>query len=1234
MPEACVHDSEGIARPTEGRIATLLRSTRGLFLTCSNCSTSNPDGAAFCMKCGQSLTVACSSCGTELPAGAAFCPTCGTPTASDETATDDGLKRFIPPELLSKLEFAATSGGMDGERRTVTMLFCDLQGSTAAAEQMDPEEWADVMNGAFEHLIAPVYRYEGTLARLMGDAILAFFGAPIGHEDDPERAVRAGLEILKAIEPYKAQVKRDWGIDIDVRVGINTGLVVVGAVGSDLRVEYTAMGDAVNTAARMESSAAPGTIQITGDTKQLIEKLFEFEDLGGVDVKGKSEPVQTFRVIKALPRPDTLRGIDGLTSPLVGRDQDLDKALEAIRRTNSGTGGVVSFIAEAGLGKSRLVSEIRTQITSESDVQWHEGRSLSYEMATPYASVRRMLESICGLEGGESPAEAWRRVDATVSAALPGRAAAATPLIAWLLDVEPPTDERHRTDYLEPAEVRSQAFRAAVELIEAIAASSPVVLVFEDLHWADPASLDFARDLLASATRSRLVLLLLFRPRRDEGSWEIHEAANRDYAHLYTPIELAPLTDEQMRLLIANLLNVDKLPETVRAEILDKSDGNPFFVEEIIRWLIDQELVVHNGEAWTALDAVANVQVPDTLGAVLTTRLDGLEERSRHVAQAASVVGRRFRYDELAAGVGELTGLDEALLDLQRRELIIEEARIPKRLFKFRHALLQEAAYETVLLKQRIKLHASIADFLERTQPERVEDLAEHLVRAKEPTRALPYLVSAGERALRAYAIPVARSRLEQAVSLLGDDAPIDLVKRAYEGLGTAKEALYDFDGATEVYAELGQVGDQRDAPELKLSSLNKGGFLRSIFYDRDDGLADLASAETLARELNLQEALAESCVNQCKVRTARAEFDEVNFYMTELQNIGEALGAAEPTLFGMSHHANSLIYLTQFDEALPLAEKALAKAEELGNLQFQADVLTFALPACHLHNGDVASATAALERGMEIALRIGARGAEAFAAVFQGKLAMEHGYLEDALGLFRRTIEASDATGIPYVMALGRCVTGTCYLQIGGPLTEQALSLHRETLDMMEQPTGTVLGAWMWTEIGQCVLAAGQVDEARELFEKALTEQTAPMYLQRPSALAGVIKIALLDGDLATAQQRLAELEEYVTSRDMKDHQMMLMYTQAAVAAGGGDHQAALDTLHPMVEAAEEYGMRRILLDIHVARAANYQAMNRPEDASTAKAAARKVADSMAGDISDGTLRSSFEEGIGNRLA
>jgi class 3 adenylate cyclase len=368
-------------------------------MICQACNTENPDQAKFCMGCGDALQNLCTDCGTELPAGAKFCFSCGakigdpasapttastptpptaeTPQTAAESAAFDRLAQYVPKELLNKLESARTGASMAGERRVVTMLFCDVQGSTAAAGALDPEDWAEIINGAFEHLIAPVYKFEGTLAGLMGDAILAFFGAPIAHEDDPQRAVLAGLEILESIQPYSEEIKRKWGIDLAVRVGINTGLVVVGEVGSDLRVEYSALGDAINIAARMEQTAAPNTLQITAETQRLIAPFFDFTDLGGIEVKGKEEPIQAYRVNHAASEMGQLRGIEGLDSPLVGRAVEIETLKRAASELADGRGQIVSLMGEAGLGKSRLMAELRRAATDQQQALWLEGRSLS-----------------------------------------------------------------------------------------------------------------------------------------------------------------------------------------------------------------------------------------------------------------------------------------------------------------------------------------------------------------------------------------------------------------------------------------------------------------------------------------------------------------------------------------------------------------------------------------------------------------------------------------------------------------------------------------------------------------------------------------------------------------------------------------------------------------------------------------------------------------------------------------
>ena len=334
-------------------------------MKCASCQTQNSVDARFCIQCGASLGSRCPQCGAELPTEARFCPKCGHQLAGTEPQpADSRLHQYIPKELLAKLESARAAGGVQGERRIVTMLFCDVQGSTAAAEKLDPEEWAEIMNGAFEHLIAPVYRYEGTLARLMGDAVLAFFGAPITHEDDPQRAVLAALETIERTVSYRKEVQRRWGVDFNVRVGINTGLVVVGEVGSDLRVEYTAMGDAVNLAARMEQTAEPGTVQISEATYRLVAPLFDIEELGGVHVKGKEEPVQSYRVLRQSALPGQLRGIAGLDSAMVGRKDEIKTLIDGIEALRYGRAQIFSVMGEAGLGKSRLVAELRHALTA------------------------------------------------------------------------------------------------------------------------------------------------------------------------------------------------------------------------------------------------------------------------------------------------------------------------------------------------------------------------------------------------------------------------------------------------------------------------------------------------------------------------------------------------------------------------------------------------------------------------------------------------------------------------------------------------------------------------------------------------------------------------------------------------------------------------------------------------------------------------------------------------------
>lgn len=396
-------------------------------MKCSNCAHENPPEARFCQNCGTRLQRTCPNCSTANDPDARFCKNCGTklhdmqetatPSSTPATltlrqeypqapiatpGTHDRLQQYIPKELLAKLEATHTHHTLAGERRIATILFCDVVSSTTLAESLDPEEWAEIMNEAFHFLIAPIYRYEGTLARLMGDAILAFFGAPIAHEDDPQRAVFAGLDIVEGSRAFAEKVRKDRGLEFAVRVGINTGFVAVGEVGSDLRVEYTAMGDAVNLAARMQTAAPPGSVLVSENTYQLLAPLFNWVDHGPTQVKGKSAPVHTYQVVSRKANPGRLRGLAGIESQMVGRDQELSTLLHLAETVSAGIGRAVVIVGEPGLGKSRLVEEWKSKILQSSRSE-AAGREVGSKLCNSEPKVGRGALPILWRRPGISP---------------------------------------------------------------------------------------------------------------------------------------------------------------------------------------------------------------------------------------------------------------------------------------------------------------------------------------------------------------------------------------------------------------------------------------------------------------------------------------------------------------------------------------------------------------------------------------------------------------------------------------------------------------------------------------------------------------------------------------------------------------------------------------------------------------------------------------------------------------
>src|SRR5918992_5238389 len=693
-------------------------------MNCPRCQMANPEGAKFCLNCGNQL------------------------------------------EAQVRVE---------GERKYVTVLFADVVDSTGLGERLDPEQVAEIMNGAFAFLNASVKKYDGTIARLLGDAILAFFGAPVAHEDDAERAVRAGLDIQAAAREYAEAVRRNYGVDFQVRVGINTGLAVLAAVGDEIRTEYTAMGDTTNVAARLQSAAEPGSVLISADTYHLVKQLFELRSRGGAMVKGKSAPIVTYEVLAPRAVPGKVRGLEGLTSPLVGRTAEFKLVNDKLNEVREGRGAFVAVIGEAGLGKSRLLAEIGESAKSGSQVAWLEGRALSYEQAVTYFPWRQVIRGAIGAKEGEAPEVVREKLYSD-------------PACVTMPEGDP--------QFLEVIlSVESDATLEAVAalegdaLVEHIAAATrgylraradlmPTMIVLDDLHWADTASLDLLLSVAALVEDLPLLIACLLRPDKDAPSWSAIEKARSQLGAHYTEILLEPLDAEDSKVLLGNLLYIEDLPESVRGLILNKAEGNPFFVEEVIRTLIDSEYIVQENNHWRATREIVNVTIPDTLTGVLSARIDRLPENTKHVAQTAAVLGRIFEYRTLETVCGaapppeRIEDVEPHVGVLTYEELVRERTKDPELEYIFKHALTQEAAYELLLLRRRKELHRRAGEVLEGLYPEQRSELASalayHFRLGEQWQRAADYSMRAGAQAVSVYAMSEALEHYENAYQALG----------------------------------------------------------------------------------------------------------------------------------------------------------------------------------------------------------------------------------------------------------------------------------------------------------------------------------------------------------------------------------------------------------------------------------------------------------------------------------
>jgi class 3 adenylate cyclase len=727
-------------------------------MLCPRCGTENREGRRFCAECGASLALACSACGFSNSAGEKFCGGCGAPQLAASTVAPPKFAspNFYTPKHLAE-RILTSKAALEGERKQVTVLFADLKGSMELLADRDPEEARRLLDPVLHHMMEAVHHYEGTVNQVMGDGIMALFGAPLAHEDHAVRACYAALRMQESVKRHAGEMRRTTGVPLAIRVGLNSGEVVVRSIGSDLRMDYTAVGQTAHLAARMEQAALPGSVVLTPDTLRLAEGFVEVRPLGAMPVKGMAGPVEVYELTGAGPARTRFQAAAarGLTR-FVGRKAEVDQLRHALDRAAAGHGQVVAIVGEAGVGKSRLFYEF----TRSPRVQgWFilESGSVSYGKATAYLPVVDLLKGYFKIQDRDDLRDIREKVTGkllTLERALEPT----LPALLALLDV--PVDDA-AWQALDPAGRRQRTLEAVRRLLLREARVQPLLLIVEDLHWIDGETQALLDTLVDSLGSARLLLLVNYRPEYQH-AWGSKTC--------YSQVRLDALPAESAGELLDVLLGDD--PGLVPLKQLLVRRGNPFFLEETVRTLVETKALAGQRGRYRLTQRVETVQVPATVQTMLAARIDRLSPGDKRLLQVASVIGKDVPLALLQA-IADLPdeALRRGLESLQSAEFVYETGLFPDLEYTFKHALTHDVAYGGLLQERRRELHARIVDAIETLHRDRlgeqVERLADHALRGDLGEKAVDYLRQAGLKASARSALTDGRARLEQALSVL-----------------------------------------------------------------------------------------------------------------------------------------------------------------------------------------------------------------------------------------------------------------------------------------------------------------------------------------------------------------------------------------------------------------------------------------------------------------------------------
>ncbi|HXH22403.1 MAG TPA: adenylate/guanylate cyclase domain-containing protein [Dehalococcoidia bacterium] len=1022
-------------------------------MRCARCQHENRSGAKFCEECAAPLARVCTSCGALLSPTAKFCSECAHPVGQ---AAPSVAQRFTSPESYTPKHLAekilTSKAALEGERKQVTVLFADLKGSMELLADRDPEEARRLLDPVLERMMEAVHRFEGTVNQVMGDGIMALFGAPLAHEDHAVRACYAALRMQESLKRYTDDTRRSHGVEVQIRVGLNSGEVVVRSVGSDLRMDYTAVGQTTHLAARMEQLAPPGTVRLTGETVRLVEGYVAVRSLGPIPVKGLPDPIEIFELTGAGTARTRLQAaaLRGLTR-FVGRDAEVEHLRRVLGRAGAGRGQVVAVVGEAGVGKSRLTYEF-THTHRVQDWLILEAASVSYGKATSYLPVIDLLKGYFKI----SDRDDHREMRAKVFGRMLGLDRALEPLLSPLLALLGVPVEDQAWQNLDPPQRRQRTLDAVKRLLLRESQAQPLLVVFEDLHWIDGETQALLDSLVESLGSARLLLLVNYRPEYQHG-W-----GGKSY---YLQLRIDPLPPESCEDLLDGLLGAEGSLGSLKQHLITQTQGNPFFLEESIRALVETQVLIGERGAYRLAKPLAGVQVPATVQPILAARIDRLPLEEKRLLQAAAVIGMEVPVPLLQA-IAEQTdqAMHQGLAHLQAAEFLYEARLFPDVEYTFKHGLTYQVAYGSLLHDRRRVLHARIVEAIEALYAdrlaERVEQLAHHAVRGEIWDKAVKYLSQAGARAFAQSAFRDAVAYIEQALSALAYlpeererlELSIDLrlgLRNSLFQLGEVEAGFGHLRDAEDVARTL---GDER---RLGLMSAYMSEHFRLTGHSAD-AVASAQTVQAIAERLgDLPLTVAANYYLGTAYFTAGDYRRTGEFLEATIRPLDGDLGrerfglAGFPVVMARSFWAWALAERGEFDEGVHRGQEAIRLAEAL-NHPYSLAFACRGLGHVHGLKGDLRQAALLLERGVALCREWNLHFAAPTLTEMLGYVYALSGRLPEGLALLQHALAAGESIGFtmfltPLIVHLGEVRLLADEPEEAAGLAARAVALARE---------------------------------------------------------------------------------------------------------------------------------------------------------------------------------------------